>query len=147
MEVQRLKTRGLEILKITNNVNPNYMKNVFTPKTDAKVRPDDILVKSHKPTNYGDNLLLRNIKPETCFSKFNDSHRKNCVLFNSVQELLLGCFWPFSYVYTINYILYIPLSRIESTDVGKIRFIKQTVKMNGCFFQQVLRPNFVWFLS
>ena len=47
MEVQRLKTRGLEILKITNNVNPNYMKNVFTLKTDAKVRPDDILVKPH----------------------------------------------------------------------------------------------------
>ena len=83
MEVQRLRTRGLEILKIANNVNPNYMKNVFPPKTDARVRPDDILAKSHKPTNYGDNLLLRNIKPETCFGKFNDSHREK--LFCSIQ--------------------------------------------------------------
>ena len=34
------------------------------------------------------------------------------VLLNSVQEWLLGCFWPFWYVYTINWILYILLSRI-----------------------------------
>ena len=27
---------------------------------------------------------------------------KNCVLLNSVQEPMLGCFWPFSYVYTIS---------------------------------------------
>ena len=39
-------------------------------------------------------------------SKFNDTHRENSVikynLLNSVQEWLLGYFWPFSYVYTIN---------------------------------------------
>ena len=36
----------------------------------------------------------------------NDTHRENSVTkynsLNSVQEWLLGCFWPFSYVYTNN---------------------------------------------
>ena len=32
----------------------------------------------------------------------NNTHRENCGLLNSVQEWLLSCFWPFSYVYTIN---------------------------------------------
>ena len=33
------------------------------------------------------------------------------------------------------------------TDVLKMRFIKYTVKMNGCSSQQVLRQNLSWFLS
>ena len=32
---------------------------------------------------------------------FNDTHRKT-VLFSSVQELLVGCFWTYWCVYTIN---------------------------------------------
>ena len=55
---------------------------------------------------------------------------KNCVLLNSVQEWLPGHFWSFLYVYTINEVLYIPLSRIKSTNVWKMWFIKQIVKMN-----------------
>ena len=42
--------------------------------------------------------------------------RKSCVLLSSVQELLkenLGYLWPFSCVYTINWILYIPFSHIK----------------------------------
>ena len=50
--------------------------------------------------------------------------RKNWVLFNSVQKWLVYCFWPFSYVYTINYALYIPLSRIKGAYVWKTWFIK-----------------------
>ena len=34
-------------------------------------------------------------------------------ILNSVQEFLRGCFRPFSYGYTINQVLYIPLSRIK----------------------------------
>ena len=49
---------------------------------------------------------------------------KNCVLLNSVQEWLLGCFWPFSYVaqsvkfYTFHY------QMLKSTNVWKRWFIK-----------------------
>ena len=38
---------------------------------------------------------------------------KNCVLLSSVQEWLLGCFWPVSYVYTINLVLYILLPHVK----------------------------------
>ena len=31
---------------------------------------------------------------------FNNAHRENCLLFSSVQERLVGCFWPFWCVYT-----------------------------------------------
>ena len=34
----------------------------------------------------------------------------------------------------------------KSTDIWKMWFIKLTVKMNGCYFQQVLRQNLSWFL-
>ena len=59
------------------------MKNLLTTKTDARVRLNDILVKSHKTTNYGETSLLvfhpkiwdrlsQNIKTETCFDKCNE---------------------------------------------------------------------------
>ena len=42
----------------------------------------------------------------------NDTHREKLFWSNSVRGWLLGCFWPFPYVYTINWVLYIPLSRL-----------------------------------
>ena len=48
MEIERLRTFAFEIMKTIKNIKPNCMKYVFTPKTDAKARPNDILVKSHK---------------------------------------------------------------------------------------------------
>ena len=45
MEIKRLRVLAIEIFKIVNNRNPNYMKEVFTPKLHPKVRPNDILVK------------------------------------------------------------------------------------------------------
>ena len=35
---------------------------------------------------------------------------------------------------------------LKSTDVWKMRFINERVKMNGCSFPQVLRQNLGWFL-
>ena len=66
---------------------------------------------------------------------------KNCVLLSSIQKWLLGCFWLFSYAYTVNQVLYIPLSRFKITDVWKMWFIKYTVKMNDSSFRQVLREK------
>ena len=39
MEIKRLQTLATEIFKIMNNINPSYKKNIFTPKTNAKIRP------------------------------------------------------------------------------------------------------------
>ena len=62
------------------------------------------------------------------------SQGKTGVSLNSVQEWLVDCFWSFSYIYT-NQLSYI--HSIISTDVWKMWFIKYTVKMDGCYFQQV----------
>ena len=41
----------------------------------------------------------------------------------------------------------ISILSINITDVWEMWFIKSTVKMNGCFFQQVLRQNFSFCLN
>ena len=73
-------TLKLEIFKTINNINPNYVKYVFNPTNEARVRLNDILVKSRKIINYDDksltvlgpkkwNQLPQNIKSENCFYK------------------------------------------------------------------------------
>lgn len=54
MEVKRLSKPFLETFKTIYNINPNYMIDIFTPKTDKSVRANGIFVKSHKTINYGD---------------------------------------------------------------------------------------------
>ena len=43
MEIKRLRTLTTEIFKTISNINPSCMKNIFTPKTNAKIRPHDII--------------------------------------------------------------------------------------------------------
>ena len=52
MEIKRLRVLAIEIFKTVNNLNPNYMKDIFTPKLHPKVRPNDILVKYHNTITY-----------------------------------------------------------------------------------------------
>ena len=52
MEIKQLRVLAIEIFKIVNNLNPNYMKDIFTPKLHPKVRPNDILVKHHNTITY-----------------------------------------------------------------------------------------------
>ena len=57
MEMKRLRILTIEIFKTVNNLNPNYMKDIFTPKLQPKVIPNDILVKQHNTITYGTNSL------------------------------------------------------------------------------------------
>ena len=57
MEMKRLRVLAIEIFKTVNNLNPNYMKDIFTPKPHPKVRPNDILVKHHNTITYGTKSL------------------------------------------------------------------------------------------
>ena len=43
MEIERLRTLATGIFKTINNINPSYIKDIFTPKTNAKIRPHDII--------------------------------------------------------------------------------------------------------
>ena len=54
MEIKRLQTLATEIFKTINRINPSHMKNIFTPKPNAKIRPHDIIVRRHNTAIYGD---------------------------------------------------------------------------------------------
>ena len=80
MEIKKLRTLATEIFK-TININLSYMKNIFTPKTNAKIRPHDIIVRYHNTAIYVDkrltalgtkiwNKLPTNIKSLTSTTKF-----------------------------------------------------------------------------
>ena len=76
MEIRRLRTLAVEIFKTLNEINPPYMKNIFRPKENAKVRQNDIIVKRTNTSRFGAqslrslgpkiwNNLPSNIKSET----------------------------------------------------------------------------------
>ena len=83
MEIKRLRFLPIEIFKTVNNLNTNYMKDVFTPKLHPKARPNDVLVKHHNAITYSTktlktlgskiwNHLPVDIKSETSYSKFKE---------------------------------------------------------------------------
>ena len=47
IEIKRLRNLATEIFKTVNNLNPSFMKNIFTSKENARVSPNNIVVKSH----------------------------------------------------------------------------------------------------
>ena len=47
MKIKRLGVLANEVFKTANNLNPNHMKDIFTPKLHPKVRPNDIFWKHH----------------------------------------------------------------------------------------------------
>ena len=51
MEIKRLTVLAIENFKTVNDLNPNYMKDTFTPKLHPKVRSNDILVKHDSTIN------------------------------------------------------------------------------------------------
>ena len=53
MEVGRLGTLAVEIFKILNEINPPYMKNIFTSKENSKVRQNDIIVWCINTSRFG----------------------------------------------------------------------------------------------
>ena len=83
MDIKRLRVLATEVFKIVNNLNPNNMKDIFTPILHPKVRPDDILVKHHSTITYGPKSLKTlgpkiwsklpgDIKSETSYTKYKE---------------------------------------------------------------------------
>ena len=65
MEIKRLRCLALEILKSVNNLNPYYMKEIFSKTTSLTHRPLDINLGLHIW-----NSLPSEIKKETDYKKF-----------------------------------------------------------------------------
>ena len=57
MNVNRMRVIAIEIFKTMNNLNPPFKKEIFVKKPNPKVRPNDIIVKSHFAATYGDRSL------------------------------------------------------------------------------------------
>ena len=83
MQIKRIKQLAIEIFKTVNNLNPDFMKNIFTSKQNARVRPHDLVVRSHNTATYGDkslktlrpkiwNALPTEIKHETSLRRFKE---------------------------------------------------------------------------
>ena len=56
MEIKRLRCLALEIFKTVNNLNPYYMKEIFSKVTNLTHRPLDINF-NQNTTKYGSNSL------------------------------------------------------------------------------------------
>ena len=83
MEIKRLRNLALEIFKTINDLNPSFMNSIFSVKLNARVRPNNILVKTRKSVAFGDkslatlgpkiwNDLPQNIKAENSYAKFKE---------------------------------------------------------------------------
>ena len=83
MEIKRLRNLALEIFRTINDLNPNFMKSIFSGKLNARERPNDVLVKVCKPATFGDkslatvrpkisNALRQNMKVENSYVKFKE---------------------------------------------------------------------------
>ena len=83
MEIKRLRTLELEILKTLNNLNPNFMKGIFKFSPYRTHKKHDTFAHSRNASNYGDrnlrtlgphtwNPLPQNIKSTTSIIIFND---------------------------------------------------------------------------
>ena len=80
MEVKRLRNLALEIFKTLNDLNPEYMKEIFYKTTNLTHRPFNIRVNQNNTTKYGNkslrslgphiwNSLPKKIKEETDYNK------------------------------------------------------------------------------
>ena len=63
MEVRRITTLAIEILKTVNELNPLFMKTIF--KTNSIIRSFDLLVKNCNNEKYGSKCLMA-LEPKIC---------------------------------------------------------------------------------
>ena len=80
MEIKRFRNLALEIFKTISDLNPSFMKSIFSAKLNARVKPNDISVKTRKSATFGDkrlaslepkiwNALPQNTKAENSYVK------------------------------------------------------------------------------
>ena len=83
MTIKRLRCLALEIFKTLNNLNPDYMKEIFPKSTNLTHRPLDIKINQSNTTKFGINSLRslgphiwnclpKDIKEGTNYKKFKD---------------------------------------------------------------------------
>ena len=87
MEVRRLRTMALEIFKSLNNLNPLFMKDLFSKRQNTNRRKNDLIIPTRNSVIFGDNSLRclgphiwnslpENVKDISTFEKFKESINK-----------------------------------------------------------------------
>ena len=83
MEVKRIRTLALEVFKTLNNMNSEYMKEIFHKTAFTTHRPSNLEVTKNQTTKHGNkslrclgphiwNTLLNQIKKEANYTKFKE---------------------------------------------------------------------------
>ena len=57
MNIKRMRNLATEIFKAINNLNPPFLKEIFETKVNPRIRPNDIIVKTHNTATQGDKSL------------------------------------------------------------------------------------------
>ena len=80
MKIRRTKTLATEIFKTVNKLNPNFMKTIFTFKTNSRVRPFDLLVKNRNTEEYGSKSLIA-LGPKIWNALLKNKNKKGNILY------------------------------------------------------------------
>ena len=128
MEIKRLRNLALKIFKTINDLNPSFIKSIFLAKLNARVRLNDILVKTCKSATFGDKslgtlgpkiwtALQQNKKVENSYVKFkeyiatwfgpsssNSNYPTNSKYFHAsvltLYRIMLFCYYYYYYYLT-----------------------------------------------
>ena len=93
MLIKRPCTLGLEIFKTLDNLNPNFMKDIFNSSSYSTHRKHGILytVETH-PSSYGDRYLRAAVGPHTCNAlPENIKFTTSVIIF---KDFIKNCFEP-----------------------------------------------------
>ena len=58
IKIRRIKKLAIETFKTVNELNPHFMKTIFTSKTNSRASPFDLLAKSRNTKKYGSKRLM-----------------------------------------------------------------------------------------
>ena len=70
MKMRKMKTIAIEIFKTVNGINLNFIKTIFTFKTNFRVRSFNLLVKNRNAVKYGSKSLMALGPMECTASKY-----------------------------------------------------------------------------
>ena len=57
MNIKRMRKLATKIFKTFNNLNSPFLKEIFKTKVNSRVRPNDIIFKTHNTATYGNKSL------------------------------------------------------------------------------------------
>ena len=80
MKIRRIKTLAIEIFRTVNELNPHFMKTIFTSKTNSRVRPFDLLVKNRNTEEYGSKSLIA-LGPKIWNALLKNKNKKGNILY------------------------------------------------------------------